>query len=377
MSETPGLPRPARAHPALRAGGRADHHLDRRQRAAARRPDPARARARPAPRRQPRHPEPGAGRPRGDRGRGGAPRRRHRGHPVAHPAHRRGDPGARRPDPRDHRHPRRARDQDRGAGGGSSYRRGPGAHRRGPRGDGGRHRGRRPRGRGRRTLPRRRHDGSALAAAGPADGRDRRPDQGDPDRVAVPARPAARVPRRAPGDRRGDPGPAARGGLRGDARPRRAGQRRRAAARAPSRSDRLGGDRRTRGGVRGRHPDLDRRRRLAAELPGAAGRRAATGRGQRLQHRRDDAGWPERVLRLPTRAQRASAHHGHGPAHLRRRVGGRRPAPAGAAAGSLRGRGALADPGDQRPGRHPALDQRPAARDAAATTSRTACGCRR
>ena len=49
-------------------------------------------------------------------------------------------------------------------------------------------------------------------------------------------------------------------------------------------------------------------------------------------------------------------HHGRA-GHLRRRRRGRRAAAAGAAARGLRGGGAVADPGHQRPGRHPAVDQ--------------------
>ncbi len=181
------------AHPALRAGGRADHGVDRRQR----------------PQRRATGCPPSASSPQ----RLGVSRAtlsqalvalevigvvavRHGDGTVAGrgpgtAAHRRGDPRPRPPAARDHRDPRRARDQDRRPRRRPTHRRRPRPHRRRPRRDGRRHRGRRPRRRGRRALPRRRHRGRPLAPARPAHGRDPRPDPRDPHRVALPARPPA------------------------------------------------------------------------------------------------------------------------------------------------------------------------------------------
>lgn len=186
------VPSPAAAHPPLRAGGRPDLLVDQRQRPRRRRQAPARARARAAPRRQPGHAQPGARGARGGRRGGGTPRRRHRGHrtPPDLEPHRRGDPQPRGPAPRDHRDPRRVGDQDRLAGGSAPHRRRPGAHRRRPGLHGRRHRGRRTGRGGRRALPRRRHRSGPLAPPRPVDGRDRRPDQGDPPGVlGQPGRP--------------------------------------------------------------------------------------------------------------------------------------------------------------------------------------------
>ena len=96
-----------------------------------------------------------------------------------------------------------------------------------------RHRGRRPRRRGRRAVPRRGDRRRPLRAAAAADGRDQRPDQGDPDRVAVPARPARGSRSRATG---GSPQAIRGAGRRGAAAAAMRdhvaqGQRRRAAAR--------------------------------------------------------------------------------------------------------------------------------------------------
>ena len=77
----------------------------------------------------------------------------------------------------------------------------------------------------------------------------------------------------------------------------------------PATVTRLRDARRPRRRPRRRHPHLDRRRRLAAQLPGPGRRRPAARRGQRLQHRRPDPGGAERVVRLPARAARAPAHH--------------------------------------------------------------------
>ena len=235
MSEISSLPRPARAQPSLRAGGRADHHLDLRERAPARRPDPARARARPAPRCQPGHAEPGTGGPRGDRRGRRTPRGRDRRHAVSAAA-----ASSRRSAPTPTGSPRSSTPAT------PSRRRSP------------------------RSRPSRRTDDDlaridealdAMEADIEAGGRGVEGDerfhgavttaahslllarlmdeigdliQGDPDRVALAARPPPVLARRAPRDRRGDPRAAARGSLRGDARARLHGQRRGPAARASS-----------------------------------------------------------------------------------------------------------------------------------------------
>ena len=135
-------------------------------------------------------PQPGAGRARGDRGRGGPARRRHHGDRLGRPASRIVDAIRAHAD----RLPEiietsdaletkiaalaavRRTDEDL-----ARIDDALGVH-------GGRHRGRRARCRGRRAVPRRRHRRGPLAAARAADGRDRRPDQGDPHRVALAAR---------------------------------------------------------------------------------------------------------------------------------------------------------------------------------------------
>ena len=152
-------------------------------------------------------------------------------------------------------------------------------------------------------------DGGALAAARAADGRDRRPDQGDPDRVAVAARPAARLAGRAPGDRRRHPRAATPRPPRRRCTPTSPWSATSRCCASPARdSDRLGGSSpSSRAGFGAGILTSTVGRRVAAELPGAAGGRAAARGGQRVQHRRDDPGRAERVVRLPARAARAPA----------------------------------------------------------------------
>ena len=289
-------------------------------------------------------------------------------------AHRRGGPRPRRPPARDHRDPRRAGDQDRQPRGLPADRRRPAAHRGRAGPDGGGRRGRRPRRRGRRALPCGGDGSGAQPAPVPADGRDRPPDPGDADRVAVAARPAEarRWPVTGPSPTR-----SARATPRARLAPCTRTSRWSATwpSCAPRDAPRAGG--RALAGLGSRHPDVHRRRRLAPELPGAGGRRAAAGGGQRLQHGGPDPGGAQRVVGLPRRAARAPARHGDRPGHLRRRLGGRRRAAARAARVGLRERRAVAHPRHLPPRRHPAAALGTTPRASRRARPTTACTCRR
>ena len=89
---------------------------------------------------------------------------------------------------------------------------------------------------------------------------------------------------------------------------------------------------------------LDSGCRVVTELPGSSGGWSAPRGCQRVEHRRNDARWIERVVGLPARTSGTPAGHGRGHRHQHGWFGRGRHTPVGAATRGFRDCGSLVDP---------------------------------